>query len=447
MPPRLPSSSLCSYPNDQAPRVARRPGALGVVALLAAVLFGCGGPEADWGVPAELGELDQALTNGAPHGGHPAVGLLTVTFRDGRREKCTGSLVGAHTVLTAAHCVVDATTLSFELGAPAGTALHTSTDQAAGPRLRYAVQHVKVHPDYRADQPASFDLALLWLPQAPNVAPLALGTRAPTVGQPVTLVGYGQTAGATGDAGIKRIASNAIAAVEPTLVAIVGSGSGSGNFCLGDSGGPVLATVQGQERVVAVNSHLVKATGGDLCNDDGRAVRVDGQIRWLSEAAAGDLALPADGLTGDALPPEVTILTPAPGVAVGDRLVVRARVRDNVAVREAVLLVNGLVAARATQAPYDFPVTLSPGLHALVVVAEDAVGNRAQASVTVEGGPAGQAGEAAGCSLGGTPASGLGLPGLLGLLLVLRRRRRGTAGNQGTARALRESGCLGGRQA
>ncbi|MBK8480633.1 MAG: trypsin-like serine protease [Proteobacteria bacterium] len=436
-------------PEVRAGRVAAR-NALGLLlALLAVALLACGGGGAAAFDLAELGEVAQALSNGTPYSGHPAVGRLVILTRDGKREQCTGSVVGAHTVLTAAHCVADAAQLAFELTLPAASTTTVSSGGAANPVRRFAVDNVMVHPDYEASDYRTIDLAMLWLPQAPGVTPLMVGARAPTVGQTITLVGYGQTGTTMDDGGIKRITTNAIAAVQPTVISIVGTAAGRGNLSLGDSGGPVLATVQGQEVVIGVNAQLVNAGDGDPRTDDGRAMRVDSQLRWIGAVAAGDLALQANGVTGDALPPEVTILTPAPGVAVGSSVIVRARVRDNVAVREAVLLLDGQVAGRIAQAPYDFPVQLTAGAHTLVIVAEDAVGNRAQASVAVEGGIAGPQSDGAGCALaaGGTHATSRTVPlALLGLLALCCRRRRRTR-PAAPAGDRRESSCLGMRRA
>jgi len=436
-------------PRLSAPRAALGLVARALVPALAGALLACGGDGTAMTELGEVGELVQPITNGAAYAGHPAVGRLAIQTRGGLREQCTGTLVGAHTVLTAAHCVVDAAQLAFELTLPATEAARASQGGAAEAVRRYAVEAVKVHPEYRADQPNSPDLALVWLPQAPGVAPLMVGAQAPTLGQPITLVGYGQTGSATADGGIKRMTTNAVAAVEPTLLAVVGAAGGRGNFCLGDSGGPVLATVQGQEAVIGVNSFLIKGADGSPCTDDGRAVRVDSYLGWISGAAGGDLALLAYGVSGDALPPEVTIVTPATGVAVGSRVIVRARVRDNVAVREAVLLLDGQLAGRVVQAPYDFPVQLTPGAHTLVIVAQDAVGNRAQASVAVEGGATGEQGEVAGCAVG---AAGAASPralslGVLALLALLRRRRRSMGRRDRRADGRQETGCLGVRRA
>jgi secreted trypsin-like serine protease len=234
---------------------------------LLAVLVGCGASD------TEPDAIEQGITDGQSHSGHPSVGWLAI----GSTDYCTATLVGKRTLLTVAHCIVTGDQQNVNVG---GVAYVASTAK------------VQMHPSY---DPVNHDndIALIALDQEPPIAPSVISRSAVSPGVQVTLVGFGSTAESAQDWGVKRMASNTVREVASTTFTIEGTGGGLGNTCYGDSGGPVFAVYGGKEVQIGVS-----LGGASPCGTKSVATRVDAFAAWLTTASGGDLADGSNGTSG-----------------------------------------------------------------------------------------------------------------------------------------------------
>lgn len=259
--------------------------------LLSTLSFiACGGVEPD--APSEalskradetLGKRASNIVSGTLYSGDPQVGLLLTQARPGAGVSiCTATLAGARTAVTVAHCVE-----------PAGQHLLILDD------VRYNVDAVVRHPDYRDGQ-FDYDVAIVKLASAPNLTPAPLGVDPPTVGQQITLIGYGATGQNSGGSGTKRIAQNTVFSINTRRFAYRGASNGEGNVCFGDSGGPTFALINGERVVVGIHSFIVGS-----CGFQGNDMRVDAFLGWFKQTSNGDIV---EG--GKPVPPPVVVSPP-----------------------------------------------------------------------------------------------------------------------------------------
>jgi hypothetical protein len=230
-----------------------------------------------------------ALTGGGPaeavvagrEGGPDAEATLMVLNAHG--GVCTGIILSARAVLTAAHCAAGGTELRIHwrergepvLVAPAAVALHPEFDAGAIRNRR-----------------RSIDLALIRLaeplPGRFGAADLVDGPL-PRAGSRVTLAGYGVAReGEARSTGTYR--SAALTTVEPygpgriLLWAADGAGGGKkpgAGACQGDSGGPIF----GADGVVAVTSWST-GPAGRQCGLLSQGVLVAPQRGWIDKTLA-----------------------------------------------------------------------------------------------------------------------------------------------------------------
>ncbi len=191
------------------------------------------------------------IVNGQATDHYPAVGMIAF-YADRSRTQlaglCSGSLIGCHTIVTAAHCVCPDRTEDYQSCLDEGAA-EPETVLVFLPHVGVLpVERISVHPQYEFG--AGYDVSLLHLAEpASGVPPLSLAVDKPTVGTSGAVIGYGTTGGGfrrVDDTGIKRegsIVFGGCPADVPADLHVCWTYRGDGaNTCSGDSGGAVVST-------------------------------------------------------------------------------------------------------------------------------------------------------------------------------------------------------------
>jgi secreted trypsin-like serine protease len=222
--------------------------------LILAGLSACSSP--DTGL--SFGQAQQPILRGQLDREHPEVMLLA----NQAGFLCTGTLIQVHErtgfLLTAAHCVTEEDPGATR--SPPEQFVVLAGNDFLDSTAAFEVEEIRVHPGYDGTF-AQDDLAVLRLnlgdsapPRA--IPPLSAQEDALEVNDRVLLVGYGQTE-REDENSLRRHVSRDIADLDVELIAY-SQEDGKGT-CFGDSGGPGLVTVGGEERVASVTSGGIDA--------------------------------------------------------------------------------------------------------------------------------------------------------------------------------------------
>jgi secreted trypsin-like serine protease len=198
-------------------------------------------------------QSEQPILRGQIDREHPQVLLLA----NQAGFLCTGTLIQVREqtgfLLTAAHCVTEEDPGATRLPAKqfvvlAGTDFLDST-------AVFAVDEIRVHPGYDGTF-AQNDIAVVRLDLGEGTPPRAIPALSPeedtlAVNDRLLLVGYGQTE-SDDDNSLRRHVARDISDLDSQLIAYTQE-DGTGT-CFGDSGGPGLVTLRGEERVASVTS-------------------------------------------------------------------------------------------------------------------------------------------------------------------------------------------------
>jgi secreted trypsin-like serine protease len=219
-------------------------------------------------------------------GGDPDQRLVTMLKikRDGRDHVCTGTLISDRVILTAAHCVVDASTSDIEASfvTKEGCPVHQLQTQVR------EIDRFVVHEEFDGDPRSFADVALVLLkekaPEDQSRIPL-LPTELKLTSDSVTFLGFGITDEKQKNSQVLRRVDKSFTRdfkVESRTITVNQSG-GSGGFCRGDSGAPLIGEVWGEPYVLGINSANIGLKPGTECQTASLAMSTEFFGVWISE--------------------------------------------------------------------------------------------------------------------------------------------------------------------
>ncbi|MEM6533584.1 MAG: S1 family peptidase [Myxococcota bacterium] len=276
----------------------------------------------------------------------PGTGVLIADLPDGQ-GLCTASLIGARTLLTAAHCVeFDNADYYFSTaeGVPDDLATtnraidvfihpgYVDSDSTGAPNVRLQFE------DESLDLPVSrFDLAIVHLAGVETSPPLRLAPEAPAPNAMIELVGRGQTEPDRQTDGRTRVGQNRIHAVTTDGFAYLEATGPLSNVCQGDSGGPSLNS---RGEVIGVHSlgtcTLIQRVGiwpfqREIDLSVGFDAGVNTAETWITNLIVDDPLAPTT----------VAVLTSDPEPMIGDTVNVDVRWESGASAREITVSVDG----------------------------------------------------------------------------------------------------------
>ncbi len=190
--------------------------------------------------PLTVPGAEPRILRGTPAGARqwPATRASTTSTSAGN-FRCTATLIGPRTVLTAAHCVDNGATMSIEVEGPDATVTCTHHSKYSG------------HPDYDNDIALCLATTDLRLPQYERYERLNTERNVLRQGARVQLLGFGCT---TPGGDVSRYLYTGSTRVTSATGALIATADGA-SVCEGDSGGAAYWSARTQSRVViGVNS-------------------------------------------------------------------------------------------------------------------------------------------------------------------------------------------------
>jgi transmembrane serine protease 9 len=187
------------------------------------------------------------IVNGTPCNGlskSPVVAILKNT-PDGKTGFCSGTMLSPNKVLTAAHCVDGAASIDILFS--------VTTDKF----VYVTASSWNKHPEFTGFSGSDIrnDVAIIHSPVSLPVPNLPILTSsAPKIGDKVSIFGYGATSGGAAIDGKLRVGSMVVGGIDTHKIYAYFDASTS-NTCSGDSGGPMLLQVNGQQTIIGTTSY------------------------------------------------------------------------------------------------------------------------------------------------------------------------------------------------
>lgn len=215
--------------------------------------------------------------------------LLFAQDDDDKTSICTATPIAPNILLTAAHCiskkhfVVYNSSISCESG--------FSAKQHVGGVIA-AIKHQDWDENSKSEGNTAKDVAIVILqgniPSSYRVSKIADPAAVDFNNGVVRFIGYGVVDYQAGGSGILRKTeipmTKAVADVANNVVRIDQS-NGHG-VCSGDSGGPSLVNVNGQEQILGVNSVVGGSSKATLCREEALQSLAIGHIPWIKQQLA-----------------------------------------------------------------------------------------------------------------------------------------------------------------
>lgn len=204
-----------------------------------------------------IGAATPRIVNGTPTSSYPAVGALLVPFDPADPSvikelvRCSGTMIGCNTFLTAAHCVCPQPKTGAQCQGPAAPqpADYQVFLQHGG---FFAIASIAVHPAFKLGTTSDLAVIKLSSPMT-GIAPVSINTTGtPAIGTLGTIVGFGRTGGDPNtnlDFGMKRVGKVTTSTCPSPIpnsthlcwsfTQPLGPPGQDSNICTADSGGPL----------------------------------------------------------------------------------------------------------------------------------------------------------------------------------------------------------------
>ncbi len=189
--------------------------------------------------------------------------VLLIIHRGKTVSSCTGTPVSDRVILTAGHCLKDVQKGDVDV------VFNPDISCSAMAKSIPSVD-ILIHKDYKGDNQAKFDLALLKLESSipRSYQPQALyDGKASLSSDQVLMLGFGITNEGNSDSLHLRKTTKSFKTETTVSDQNIGFDQRTGGgVCNGDSGGPVYVQVNGEYKIIAVNSIVLNKDGNPACH-------------------------------------------------------------------------------------------------------------------------------------------------------------------------------------